>query len=62
MAQWFYPVVSSEISRSKPNPAMLNQILSELGIQADQALMIGDSPQDLQMAQNAKVDSVLMKF
>lgn len=40
---------------SKPSPEMLLGILDELGVQAEQALMIGDSVHDLEMARNAGV-------
>ena len=37
---------------------MLLEILDELGVEADAALMIGDTEYDLQMASNAGVRSV----
>ncbi|MDM8546675.1 HAD-IA family hydrolase [Candidatus Venteria ishoeyi] len=43
---------------SKPNPLMLGQILAELNITPDQALMVGDSEYDLEMAVNAGVDAI----
>lgn len=43
---------------SKPNPKMLHEILAHCGLEAHQALMIGDSVFDLQMAKNAKMDVV----
>lgn len=36
---------------SKPNPLMLAQLLQEFGLQPDQALMIGDTEYDMDMAQ-----------
>ncbi|MEY3220636.1 MAG: hypothetical protein RIT27_1993 [Pseudomonadota bacterium] len=47
---------------SKPDPLMLNQILEELDISTHQALMIGDSEYDLQMARNAKMDSAAVSY
>lgn len=38
-------------ANSKPDPLMLTQILAELGLQPEQAVMIGDSIHDLAMAQ-----------
>ena len=38
---------------SKPHPAMLLQILDVLGLNAADALMIGDTSHDLQLARNA---------
>ncbi|MFT6925577.1 MAG: phosphoglycolate phosphatase [Psychromonas sp.] len=43
---------------SKPHPLMLNNILKELEINAEQALMIGDSSFDLEMANNANIDCI----
>lgn len=43
---------------SKPDPLMLNNILEELSINAEQALMIGDSSFDLEMANNANIDCI----
>jgi len=43
---------------SKPSPEMLLQILDELGVRADQALMVGDSVHDILMAHNANVPAV----
>lgn len=47
---------------SKPHPRMLHEIMGHCGVQASQALMVGDSVFDLQMARNASVDSVAVGF
>lgn len=47
---------------SKPHPQMLHEILDELGVPAEKALMIGDSAFDLQMARNAKVASLGVSY
>lgn len=47
---------------SKPNPLMLQEILAHCGVAARQALMVGDSSFDLQMAQRAGVDSVAVGY
>jgi phosphoglycolate phosphatase len=44
--------------RSKPHPQMLEELLDEFGLAPDDALMIGDTTHDLQMAANAGVDAV----
>jgi phosphoglycolate phosphatase len=44
--------------RSKPHPQMLQELLDEFGLAPEDALMIGDTTHDLQMAANAGVDSV----
>jgi phosphoglycolate phosphatase len=43
---------------SKPNPAMLLEIMEELDVAPDRVVMIGDTSHDLQMAANAKVHAV----
>ncbi len=49
-------------SASKPNPLMLEQILAELGVSVDNALMVGDTTFDLQMAANIEMDRVAMSY
>jgi phosphoglycolate phosphatase len=48
------------VTFSKPNPAMLLELMDELGVSANRTLMVGDTTHDMQMAQNAKVDAVAM--
>jgi phosphoglycolate phosphatase len=43
---------------SKPNPAMLHQILDELDVPPEYAIMIGDTSHDMQMASNAGMHSL----
>ena len=43
---------------SKPSPEMISQLLNELGISADKAVMIGDSIHDLNMANNAGIHAI----
>ena len=45
-------------TNSKPDPLMLHKILEDLDIQPHQALMIGDSSYDLEMANNANIACV----
>jgi len=47
---------------SKPHPLMLEQILDATGIEANRALMVGDSTFDLQMANNAGMDSLAVSY
>jgi phosphoglycolate phosphatase len=47
---------------SKPHPQMLEEIMGELGVIPEKALMIGDSPFDLQMARNARVASLGVSY
>ena len=45
---------------SKPSPRMLQEILRELNITHQQALMVGDTSFDLDMAKNIDMDSIGM--
>ena len=49
-------------SASKPHPLMLEQILGHFQLQPQQALMVGDSIFDLQMAHNAGMQSVAVGY
>lgn len=43
---------------SKPHPQMLLDLLDELGVRAERALMVGDTTHDLRMAAGAGTDAV----
>ena len=43
---------------SKPHPQMLLDVLDELGVRPREAVMIGDTTYDLEMARNARTHSV----
>lgn len=43
---------------SKPSPVMLLEILAELGVREHEALMVGDTTFDLDMATNARMGAV----
>jgi len=45
-------------SESKPSPLMLQQILDAFGLTAEQAVMIGDTEFDMQMAKNIDMDRI----
>ena len=42
----------------KPSPAMVLELMDELGARADETLMVGDTSWDLEMASNAGVDAI----
>lgn len=43
---------------SKPSPSMIQAILSETGVAADQAVMIGDTTFDMDMARSAGIKTI----
>lgn len=47
---------------SKPHPQMLDELLEELSVERERALMIGDTTHDLQMAKNAGVASLAVAY
>ena len=60
MTGYFHATRTADRTFSKPNPAMLFELMDELGVSAERTLMVGDTTHDLQMAQNAKVDVVAL--
>ena len=49
-------------TRSKPHPAMLQELMQELLIAPEATLMIGDTAHDLQMALSAGVQSLAVSY
>ena len=47
---------------SKPHPQMLKEILDQLEMSAADALMIGDTEYDMEMAKNANMDSLGVSY
>jgi len=47
---------------SKPNPLMIKELLAELLVSPDEAVMVGDTEFDLEMAQNAGIRSIAMTY
>ena len=46
----------------KPHPAMLLELMNELDVPAERALMIGDTSHDLDMARAAGVDALAVTY
>lgn len=47
---------------SKPHPAMLEELMDELGVVRERVVMIGDTTHDLLMARNAGVAAVAVSY
>lgn len=58
MGRLFHASRTADETFSKPHPRMLEEILDELGARPDEALMVGDTTYDLEMARNAGVAAV----
>jgi phosphoglycolate phosphatase len=61
-ADYFNITRAADETASKPHPLMLEQILAHCEVRPEQALMVGDSSFDLQMARNAGMDSVAVSY
>jgi phosphoglycolate phosphatase len=55
---FFHASRCADESISKPDPDMINSLLAELTIEKHEAVMIGDTSFDLEVAQRAGVDSI----
>ncbi len=53
---------TADETAGKPHPRMLQELMSEFGVEADRTLMIGDTTHDLQMALNAGCPSVGVSY
>lgn len=49
-------------SKSKPHPLMLHQILDELSADPSDAVMVGDTEYDLNMAKNANISGIAVSY
>ncbi|MBL1294665.1 MAG: HAD-IIIA family hydrolase [Thiotrichales bacterium] len=49
-------------TESKPHPRMLDELMQELNVSAEQTLMVGDTEFDMAMANNAGVDAVGVSY
>ncbi|HEX9671203.1 MAG TPA: HAD-IA family hydrolase, partial [Thermoanaerobaculia bacterium] len=58
LAGRFHATRTADEAPSKPHPQMLWDLLEELGARQDEALMVGDTTHDLQMARSAGVAAV----
>ena len=52
----------SDETISKPHPQMILELLEVTGVHADNAVMIGDTEFDMEMARRAKVDPVAVTY
>jgi phosphoglycolate phosphatase len=62
LGQVFHSSRTADETRGKPHPQMLLELMSELGVEPQRTLMIGDTTHDLQLAANAGCASVAVSF
>lgn len=60
--RWFHATRTADETRSKPHPQMLEEILDQLAVSPDKALMVGDTEFDLEMAHHAGMASVAVSY
>ncbi|MCK5386103.1 MAG: HAD-IA family hydrolase [Gammaproteobacteria bacterium] len=59
----FFPITRcADETHSKPHPQMMLDIIDYYGIEANEAIMVGDTEYDLQMASNAAAHSVAVTY
>jgi phosphoglycolate phosphatase len=62
LGEFFSSTRCADQTHSKPHPAMVLEILDELIVQPEQAIVIGDTSHDMLMAQNAGVDRLAVSY
>lgn len=58
LGDYFMAVKTGDLCRPKPHPEMLFQILDEMGVPAQRAVMVGDTTFDVEMARAAGVRAI----
>jgi phosphoglycolate phosphatase len=58
LGDYFAAVKTGDLCRPKPHPEMLLQILDEMGVPADRAIMVGDTTFDVAMAHAAGIRAI----
>ncbi|MGY8902989.1 MAG: HAD family hydrolase [Burkholderiales bacterium] len=62
LRRYFDATRTADETAGKPDPAMLHELMAELGVPPERTLMIGDTTHDLQMARNAACPSVGVSY
>ncbi|MCE9678359.1 HAD-IA family hydrolase [Shewanella sp. AS1] len=58
----FHASRCADEAKSKPDPQMLHELLAQLNVSPDKAMMVGDSIHDLNMAKNAGIDAIGVSY
>ncbi|MCT2530934.1 HAD-IA family hydrolase [SAR92 clade bacterium H921] len=59
---FFHSSRCADETKSKPHPLMLQELLAEQGASPEQAIMVGDTEFDMQMAVNAQVPRIAVSY
>lgn len=62
LGPYFHITRCADETRSKPDPQMLSEILTDLDLTVSDAVMVGDTSYDMDMAKNIKMDSIAVTY
>lgn len=62
MQNFFHGSRCADETRSKPDPAMLHELLTEFRCPASEAVMVGDTEYDMEMARRANMPRVAVSY
>ena len=62
MQDFFHSSRCADETQSKPHPLMLEELLSEFGLSPQEAVMVGDTEFDMQMAVNATMPRIAVSY
>ena len=62
MQDFFHASRCADETASKPHPQMLSEILEELSVSVDQAVMVGDTEYDMGMAKNIGMKKIAVSY
>ncbi len=62
LGDFFHATRCADETASKPNPLMLQELLSEFGVGPGDAVMIGDTEYDMEMAKNIAMPRIAVSY
>jgi len=62
LSQYFHASRCADETCSKPNPQMLEELLDEFSLLPEDAIMIGDTEYDMEMAHNINMDAIAVSY
>ena len=62
LENFFHGSRCADETQSKPNPQMIHELLDEFSVEPENALMVGDTSYDLEMAKNANIKRVGVSY
>lgn len=60
--KWFHASRTADETRSKPHPQMLQELLDELSVPVERAVMVGDTEYDLEMARALRMPRIGVSY